>query len=785
MSPSKLLLSTLVAAAATISAASVFADDDNETTVSSKSEEYQRGDYATGKSTVWSFKYLDFSSFFGSSDLVLSADGTSTGSDISAANNIYFSGSNVESSSVTITGANIDTSGLSTNDYGNVSTYYSFIVEGSTVTFSGSGVNITELGLNLSIGTMADATLAITNGAKVATTAYYSVVGSNQSEGTISVSGSGSELYTNQITLGVAAASLGVDTATLGDGYYDARYLQTDDAYNATISAATSTEDSKIATGVIDVSEGGKVYIGTGSTTENSSQTKLQLSNGSISVTGSDSALYVGGGAGVILGSQILINDSDGNPSVVSVSQTITVSNGGLFTNEQKSGESTSLGVLMIGETTYGSSTTTSIEVKDSGSSFDLNVGGDGAIIGYSDTYGGSADISITASSGGSFSLTSSNGLYVARDDSGKGSGFNVSLAATGGGSINLTQTSNQTSLFFGKGATAGASNISVSSEGTGSNVTISSAWSIYANQGDGANTSAGDVDNGNSGSASVANMGDDNMHVSFSVTDGGSMSLLAQGASGQYAGISLARNTEVTISGEGSELYSEGRVIAGGAKDHEVSIKISDGGLWTVNGASSETTLHAGTAINVASAYFLVEDYSSLEISGGGRLVVRAHSDIEVDIEDPNAPMVSVASDEGAVYIDGSASLSIDIAADADGNEAAISTGSVEISDSATVSITIDVAALLSEDLEEGDTFTVNLIEYTQGSLTGTISDDAVSIYGDSLDNWTVSVVSGNTMLSVDLTYVPEPSMFGFVAGLAALGFVATRRRRHRGNKA
>ncbi|MCD8283137.1 MAG: hypothetical protein LUD52_00180 [Opitutae bacterium] len=777
MSPSKLLLSTLVAAAATVSAASVFADDD-ETTVQSKSEAYQRGDHATGDN-AWSFNYLDFSSFFGSSDLVLSADGTSNGTSISAANNIYFSGSGEKTSSVTITGANIDTSGLSYSSYGNATTYYSFIVEGSTVTFSGGDVS--ELGLNLSIGTMADATLAITNGATVATTAYYSVVGSNQSTGTIEVSGSGSELYTQQITLGVAASSLGEDTANLGDGYYDARYLQSESDYNATISAATSTEDSKIGYGIIDVSEGGKVYIGTGNTTENSSQTKLQLSNGSISVDGADAALYVGGGAGVILGSQILINGSDGNPSVVSVSQSITVSNGGLFTNVQKSGESTSLGVLMIGETTYGSTTTTSIEVKDSGSSFDLNVGGDGAIIGYSDTYGGSADISITASAGGSFSLTSSNGLYVARDDSGKGSGFSVSLAATDGGSINLSQTATTTSLFFGKGTTAGTSNISVSSTGSGSNVTISSAYSIYAN--------GGEVSLIEGQTAGTDTVGDDNVYVTFSVEDGGSMSLSSQYYTGttNSPGIEFAKNTVVTVSGEGSELYTEAdRVVVGGSEGHVVSIKISDGGLWTANGVLFEGS--GGHAIYNAerkTPRFYLWAYSSLEISGGGRLVVSAYDDSDPWDVDTN-PTGVIVEEGGLFSINGGASLGIDIAAVASSdNEAAISAGSVEISDSAEVSIAIDVAALLSEDLEEGAEFTVNLIEYTQGSLEGTISDDAVSIYGDSQSNWTVSVVAGDTMLYVDLTYIPEPSMVGILAGLAALGLVATRRRRNRGNKA
>lgn len=705
MSKSKLLLSTLVAAAATISAASAFAG-----TVSTYTEAYQRGEHAAGKDDPWSFTALDFSSFAGESNVVLSSDGTSDGTAIDvSANNIYF---NLQSGeTVTITSANINADDVTRSTYNNVSTYYAFIVEGGNVVFSGSGVKIEELGLNFSVGTMTSATLTVTNNAKVVTTAYNSVIGSNGATGTIAVS-DGGELYMQQVTLGLATASLASDVNSLGaTGYYDTRYLQSDADYN------NHKAGNPWGSGVIEVTNGGKVYIGTGETSANPYQTKLQFSNGTISVDGKGSALYVGSSSYFVMGSEVLFEDSDGNPvaGLSNFSQTISVSGGGVFTNEMNGDTQTKLDAIEIGANTYASDSESKVEVTGSESKFDLAVGSIGAYIGYSaggyqtgsnvwvPLEGGKVAVSISATDSGTFAVTSAGGIYVAQED---GAVFNdgtklsygltVDMKASDGGQISLVSTDESVYLATGESTADSDGNtttntVSVTSTGSGSLVEIS-GQSVYANT-----------------------LNDSNVAVNLAVNDGATMKVSATGATGE---IQLNQKTTITV-GNNGKLETSGTVNLNSGS----TLSISDAGVWS------------GDTINV---------------------------------------------NDGAA-------LSINIAAVADGdNDAAISAGTVVISTSADVSVVVDVSALKSLDLEEGAEFTVNLIEYTQGALTGTISDDAVSVSGDSQANWdVVSVSATGTMLTAVLKYVPEPSMFGLVAGIAALGLVATARRRRHGRKA
>ncbi len=716
------MLSTLVAAAATISAASAFAATGS---VSEYSEAYQRGAHSADSENPWHFYATDFSSFFGSSDLVLSSDGTASGNAVVVGStntygNIYFSGNGEETDAVTITGANIDSSAETKNAYGNVNTYYAFVVEGSTVTFSGSGVDIEELGLNLCIGTMSDATLAITGGAKVKTSAYYSILGSNGATGTISVSGEGSELHLEQITLGLTTSSLAVFVSSFSEeGYYDTRYLQSDDDYK---SKSTPDETGKVpiySQGVISVSDGGTVYIGADETSANSSQTKLQLANGVVSVDGSGSALYLGSGSILDLGGEATILDDDGNArAVYGYSQTIEVSNGGVFTNEKIDETQTSLQGVEIGRIYCASDSESTITVSGTGSSFDLLVGNNGAVFGenpgcfeYTTTVavsGGTSIVSVTASNGGTFNVVSTGGIFVAQEEAaldttkgyGSSDGFEVTFLASDGGTLKLI--SNGAETVFGMGApeTGYSSDVSVVASGEGSSVSIA-------------------------GSNVVANYYDDsNVTVSFVVTDGATMSIEATND------IKLNSGSTIVVD-SGSTLTTSGNVTLSGS---DISLQV--GGNW--DAGSGTLTIGDDTMLAVI---------------------------VSVDSADAVATVATTALDDSD-------------------SSAAISAGSVVISDSAGIYIVVDVSALAGSDLEEGDEFSVDVFAATDSSITGTISDDNVEIMGDSQSNWKVSVSSSTSVVSVVISYIPEPSMFGLVAGLAALGLAATRRRRN-GRKA
>ncbi len=750
MSPSKLVLSTLVAAAATISAASVFADDDPSVTTYTKA--YQRGDHATGTEDVWYFKALDFSSFFGTTDLVLSSDGASNGSAIDVAtNNIYFSGTGEETSTVTITGADIDTTDLTTNSYGNVSTYYAFIVEGSTVTFSGSGVEITELGMNLSVGTMADATLKIVDGAKVATKAFYSVVGSNGATGTIEVSGRGSELHTQQIMLGLGTASLESESNSLGDGYYDARYLQTETEYNTRSDAIKGGDNSAVGVGVINITNGGVMYVGADGDNKSASENKLQLSNGSISVSGTGSALYLGENSDLVVGGEISYLTDDGTALALGINykQAITVSEGGTVTNDNQ----TRLAQLDIGLVYAASISTSTIDVSGSGSSFDISVGSAGAYFAYNPGYynidggqvafsGGQATIDVTASNGGTFTVSSTGGIYVADEGyktlttdnftPGQSAGLAVSFSATTdeetglGGTINLVAETREengvtyaSNICLGRGNSSGTNSISVSADGAASKVNISAAGHVYAN---------------------TSNLS--GVEVSFSVSNNAEMSISAE-----YGAIYLWTGTTVDVSSGGTLVTS----AYAGTELYRASVNISDGGKWESSGT------------------VYVEQGSSIEISSGGKLIsdgsftVYSGATLTLNVVITEEEAVSGLTEFDHSLIEGK---------------------SVTVAGSSNFSIVVDVSVLTALDLDAGDEFVIDIIDSTSWTYSGTVADK-VSIVGGSSSKWEVSSSATNGKVAVILSYIPEPSMFGFVAGLAALGFVATRRRRHRGNKA
>ncbi|MCD8283517.1 MAG: hypothetical protein LUD52_02150 [Opitutae bacterium] len=797
MSSSKLVLSTLVAAAATITAASAFAGE-----VTEYSEAYKRGDHAadnTEGNEVWYFTALDFSSFFGTTDLVLSSDGTSSGSAIDVAtNNIYFSGTGEKTSTVTITGADIDTSDLTTNSYGNVSTYYAFIVEGSTVTFSGSGVDITELGLNLSIGTMSSATLAITDGAKVATKAFYSVVGSNGATGTIEVSGSDSELHTQQIMLGLGTASLESESNSLGDGYYDARYLQTEAEYTDRSAAIEGGDNSAIGVGVINITNGGVMYVGADGDNKSSSENKLQLSNGSISVSGIGSALYLGENSDLVVGGEISYLTDDGTALALGINykQAITVSGGGTVTNDNQ----TRLAQLDIGLVYAASVSTSTIDVSGSGSSFDISVGSAGAYFAYNPGYynidgeqvafsGGQATIDVTASNGGTFTVSSTGGIYVAdegymtltTDDftPGQSAGLAVSFSATTdeatglGGTINLVAETREesgvtyaSSIFFGRGNSSGTNSISVSADGAASEVNISAAGHVFAN---------------------TSNLS--GVEVSFSISNNAEMSI-----STEYGGIYFYTGTKIEVASGGT--LSTSANASYGTDLYGAAVNISDGGKWK---SDNIVYLYPGSSVSISSngewessGDIWMYSGGKIEISDGGVLAANggllAYSGNSLVISSGG----KLTSDSGSITFYSGSTLTLNVVITEEEavsgltefDHTLIEGNSVTVAGSSNFSIVVDVSVLTALDLDAGEEFVIDIIDSTSWSYTGTVADK-VSIVGGNSSKWEVSSSATNGKVAVILSYVPEPSMFGFVAGLAALGFVATRRRRNRGNKA
>lgn len=111
----------------------------------------------------------------------------------------------------------------------------------------------------------------------------------------------------------------------------------------------------------------------------------------------------------------------------------------------------------------------------------------------------------------------------------------------------------------------------------------------------------------------------------------------------------------------------------------------------------------------------------------------------------------------------------------------------SVEISEGATIVIDMSAFADKSETFDV-ELITTNKLKYKDTNIT---NDNVEAVLGGAitLSNWnktgwkqSLSYVNSNgdaKTLKLTMTNVPEPSMFGVLAGVGALAFVAARRRR------
>ena len=233
--------------------------------------------------------------------IVISSDGTSSGASVDLSKmNLYFNKDGL------ISGIKADGADSPTNGAGSTNTAFAWVVADGRLILDGvTGTDgcFIDLKQNLSIGTEFNhydsAELVIQNGSKVATTAFYNAVGSNGTKGIITVSGQGTELKTQQITFGAAGTGLqaysgdySYTDATTGDtlSYWRPLYL------DASIRDEIINNNANFIKGygILNIEEGAKVTIGEGNAGYWNS--RLQLFNGEVNVSGSGSELVMADG---------------------------------------------------------------------------------------------------------------------------------------------------------------------------------------------------------------------------------------------------------------------------------------------------------------------------------------------------------------------------------------------------------------------------------------------------------------------------------------------------------
>lgn len=249
----------------------------------------QRG-FSSGSEPVFEALGIESTAAGAPTEIYLTADGTQAGGQLDLTDqNLYFGGDG----KVVVKGANVKNDATVDETYNRTKTAFAFVVAGGEVVFD--GVDAGNIKQNLSVGTAysdsGTATLTIQNGAQLETTAYYNTVGSNGTKGVINVTGAGSVLKTQQITLGAGTSGLtACGDTTYGENngklYWTPKYLSTEEQYEK--AKANAAE----ATGTISISGGAKMYVGEGNTDR--SNNKLQIFNGAVNVDGNGSELILG-----------------------------------------------------------------------------------------------------------------------------------------------------------------------------------------------------------------------------------------------------------------------------------------------------------------------------------------------------------------------------------------------------------------------------------------------------------------------------------------------------------
>lgn len=322
---------------------------------------------------------------------------------------------------------------------------------------------------------------------------------------------------------------------------------------------------------------------------------------------------------------------------------------------------------------------------------------------------------------------------------------------------------------------------------------------SLYVGEGGVIRTTTNFKANGNSdglSSAGVATITGTNTFTDNSAGKGGAI----------YAAKS------VTFSGDGSEAIFRGNTMSG--TDESAYTHAGKNDIW-VGGVNS-----AGVTIKGKGNY-VFDGGIRLASSSGGKLAVNSGASVVFEggainlisntttinaatvifenSEGENRLMrnITVARNgelliaEGAQIVMGSSGQAVSLTATSEGSVLGIElcdaylsgTGKAAIiGDESSVSNTLDATSVT---LSAADTYALDLVMKNTGMFSYKIFDETTVtstltkesfILSDDWKNWEIADYQDGV---VTLSYIPEPSLFGLLAGLGALAFVGTRRRR------
>lgn len=225
-----------------------------------------------------------------------------------------------------------------------------------------------------------------------------------------------------------------------------------------------------------------------------------------------------------------------------------------------------------------------------------------------------------------------------------------------------------------------------------------------------------------------------------------------------------------VTIKGKGNYVFDGG-----------IRLASSSGGKLAVNSGAS--VVFEGGAINLISNTTTINAATVIfENSEGENRLMR-----NITVARNGELLIA----EGAQIVMGSSGQAVSLTATSEGSVLGIElcdaylsgTGKAAIiGDESSVSNTLDATSVT---LSAADTYALDLVMKNTGMFSYKIFDETTVtstltkesfILSDDWKNWEIADYQDGV---VTLSYIPEPSLFGLLAGLGALALVGTRRRR------